>query len=48
MATQLSMAREGVVTDAMRMVAEDEGLIRAVTERVVALFARDTHRNRIL
>ena len=36
MATQLSMAREGVITDAMRMVAEDEGLDPELVRRGVA------------
>src|SRR5437899_859096 len=36
MATQLSKAREGLVTDEMRMVAEDEGLEAEFVRRGVA------------
>src|SRR5437764_392919 len=36
MATQLSLAREGIITDAMRMVAEDEGLDPEFIRRGVA------------
>jgi len=32
MATQLTWAKEGIITEEMRMVAEDEGLAEAVAD----------------